>query len=336
MWQPSDNVIDSTDAAVQSWQQGDVYQQGDTAWVALRDQPLTEATEALGGTGLGVTQARDDYLVVVSQTCDIIRDCWEPPDNSGGRPFILVCPVVTLDGEELTCAKKGWIPRYAYLPGLGSNCFANLDRCSAVEKTILIAASGQLDGCGSNDERRRFAEAVGEYFSRFAFPDGMEKAVNKMRSRFREKHDGGGKEGALMRDVNQVRVCPVSTWDVETIEVELTFIVEPLSLPRLDPCAEPPVLDPDLLNWADNDPSINDVVERLTNTGTPEERNYLWQMLAQRWARLADNSGKVRIVGAEAVSASEYSFQRMRQEPKLSFDHISLDTPTRAKQSSAN
>ncbi|NNN15648.1 MAG: hypothetical protein HKL82_07310 [Acidimicrobiaceae bacterium] len=329
IWQPSEEVVAATDATKKLWQQGHVFEQGDTVWIADRDRPLTSTTAELSATGLGVTRARDAFLVVVSQTCDIVRACWQPPEAGGGRPFVQVCSVVRLDGDEQTRAAKGWTPRYAHLPGLAPNAFADLDRFATLEKAVLSAANGKGDGCGSDEARLRFAQAVADYFGRFAFPDQMEKAVTVLRRRFRDKHDGQRNEGALMRNVNEIRVRPVSTWDADQIEIELIFLIEPSSLPSLDQCASHPVLDPTLREWADKSPKIEEIVTRLTKTGLPEERNYLWQLLAGEWAKLADRAGRVQVVGAEAISTMEYPILRMCNEPKLSFDHISFDSLNR-------
>ena len=326
VWQPSEEVVAATDAAMKLWRQGDVFEQGETAWIALRDQPLTSTTADLGTTGAGVTWARDAYVVVVSQTCDIVRACWEPPEDGGGRPFVQVCPVVTLDGDNQTRAAKGWTPRYAHLPGLAPNAFADLDRCVTLEKTVLAAASGQQDGCGSDEAREKFAHAVAEFFGRYAFPNGMEKATQVIRKRFRDKHGGNGLESTLMRSVGEVRVKPITEWDAQTLEVKLVFLVESASLPKLDPCVEAPKLSPELRSWAKSLPPITEIVDRLTVTRAPHERSHLWQMLVGRWAALGGQTGDVIIVGAEAVSAAEYPMQRMWGEPKLSFDHISSDS----------
>ena len=208
-WQPSEDVVTAIDAAMQLWQQGHVFEQGHTVWLADRDRPLTATTAELGSTGIGVTRARDDFLVVVSQTCDIVRSCWQQPEAGGGRPFVMVCPVVALDGDVQTQAAKGWIPRYAHLPGLAPNTFADLDRCTTLEKTVLAAAMGKSDGCGSDEARLRFAQAVADYFGRFAFPDEMGPAITELRKRFRDKHGGQGQEGALMKSVNEIRVKPI-------------------------------------------------------------------------------------------------------------------------------
>ena len=325
-WQPSAEVVAATDAAMKTWRQGHVFEQGETAWIALRDQPLTSTTANLGATGLGVTWARDDYLVVVSQTCDIVRASWEPPDHGRGRPFVQVCPVVTLEGDEQSRAAKGWIPRYAHLPGLAPNAFADLDRCVTLEKTVLAAASGHSDGLGDEEAAARFAKAVAEFFGRFAFPEDVDRAFQKLRKRFRDKHGGGSAEGTLMESVKEVRVKPIPAWKPEPSEVELIFLVESSSLPSFHPGKDAPDISSDLGVWAATPRSIAEIVARLSAAREPDERSYLWQMLATGWAEWADGSGPVRIVGAEAVSAAEYPIQRMWGEPKLSFDHISSDS----------
>ena len=323
-WKPDDDVIERTDTAMRKWRQGHVFAEGHTAWVSLRDEPHTGETAEIGGTGQGVTIVSDDYLVVVSQTCDIVKTCWAP--EGGGHPFVQVSPVVTLEGVSLVNASNGRMPRYAYLPGLGANCFADLSRCTTVEKTVLAKMGTPLDGCSDDETRARFATALAEQRSRFAFPDGTEKATKKLRKRLESKHDGEGDESALIRMVREVRVKPLTEWENDVVEVELVFVVVPSSLPSLDPCASEPIISEALRTWTDTSPEIQQIVKRLTVTEDPDERNHLWQMLAQGWANLGDQTGTVRIIGGQAVSTTEYPMQRMWSEPRLSFDHLSADS----------
>lgn len=324
-WQPDESIRKETDAAMQTWRQGFIVQKGHGAWVSDRDNPLTEATATLGGEGQGVTVVSNEYLVVVTQTCDIVKPCWAPPSDGGGHPFVQVSPVVNLEGKSLENASRGRMPRYAHLPGLGSNCFADLNQCTTIEKTVLARIGFLQDGCPDEKGRANFAAALAEHRSRFAFPNGMEKAIGKLRKRFDDKWDGEGKETPLIKDVCEVRVKPLTKWDSEEIKVELIFIVEPSSLPSRDPCADEPVMGDALRDWASTHREVKQIVERLTDTGNPDERGYLWQMLAQEWANLGDQSGRVRIVGGEAMNSTEYTVQRMWSEPKLSFDHLSAD-----------
>ena len=324
-WKPDDDVIARTDAAMRNWRQGHVFENGHTAWVSLRDEPLTGETAELGGSGRGITVVSDDYLVVVSQTCDIVRTCWSP--EGGGHPFVQVSPVVSLEGTTQVNAAHGRMPRYAHLPGLGANCFADLNRCTTIEKTVLANVGITLDGCSDDETRARFAAALAEQRGRFAFPDGTVKATKKLRRRLEDKHDGVGDESALIKMVNEVRVKPLAGWESDVVEVELVFVVAPSSLPSLDPRAPEPMVNDSLREWTSTSPSIQKIVERLTSTDDPYERNYFWQMLAQGWAALGDQTGSVRIVGGQAVSSTEYTMQRMWFEPKLSFDHLSADSP---------
>jgi len=144
---------------------------------------------------------------VVSQTCDIVKTCWAP--EGGGHPFVQVSPVVTLEGVSLVNASNGRMPRYAYLPGLGANCFADLSRCTTVEKTVLAKMGTPLDGCSDDETRARFATALAEQREPLRISDGTEKATKKLRKApSRASTMAKGDESALIRMVREVRVKP--------------------------------------------------------------------------------------------------------------------------------
>src|SRR5438105_2299413 len=52
-----------------------------------------------------------DGFCVVTQTCDIVRDCKD-------RPYLEVVPVVSLDETAYEEAAKGGRPNYGYIPAL--------------------------------------------------------------------------------------------------------------------------------------------------------------------------------------------------------------------------
>ena len=75
--------------------------------------------------------SRMDQLVIISQTCDIMRDCRQ-------LPFLSLAPVVKLTEPIAGEARKGHRPRFIPIPGLGDECFANLDNVITAEKSVLL------------------------------------------------------------------------------------------------------------------------------------------------------------------------------------------------------
>ena len=204
---------------------------GPLGWLADRSHPLTLQTHQLGGEGLGLTQAEAEAVAVVTQTCDIVRTCWS--EGGDGLPFVQVCPVVALVGADLTEAAGGHSSRFAPLPALGHDHFADLLVCSTLEKTVLLGLEGPISGCGSDEDREKFAAAVDRNRRRFAFPDGMDQVLNPLRRRFRDKWKKDSAEGRRIAEVWEIRArrADHTPWYGEDqVEVELTFVIAPDAL----------------------------------------------------------------------------------------------------------
>lgn len=130
------------DAVASDWRQGDVFRTDvlATPVVADLDSPLTPAALAAGDAPVDgddrvkVVWHDDTEFVLVSQGCDIV----EP---SAGEPFIAVCPVITLDGQQTSAAAKGYMPGFAPVPSHGADQFADLGRVFTIEKSLLLNAT---------------------------------------------------------------------------------------------------------------------------------------------------------------------------------------------------
>lgn len=106
-------------------------------------------------------------IVVLSQSCDIVRDYAE-------RPYLEVCPLVRIEEDHLVSEiSKGLRPRYAYVPAAAPDMLvADLDRIMTVDKSVVSAWMFQR-GCSTVDQQVRFAAATARKRSRFAFPDAI-------------------------------------------------------------------------------------------------------------------------------------------------------------------
>jgi len=194
-----------TDTAMRKWRQGHVFAEGHTAWVSLRDepsparQPKSEERARESRSSAMTTWSWSLRPATLSRLLGTRRR-WPSVRSSESCSHSRR----SIAGQRFERAHA----RYAYLPGLGANCFADLSRCTTVEKTVLAKMGTPLDGCSDDETRARFATALAEQRSRFAFPDGTEKATKKLRKRLESKHDGEGDESALIRMVREVRVKP--------------------------------------------------------------------------------------------------------------------------------
>ena len=91
------------DRALAVWRQGDVAL--DEKWfvqVGDGSSPLTDAA-AQAGPGVQALTVECEGLVVVSQTCDVVRACTD-------RHFVEVSPLIRVDKEEAARALKGYLP----------------------------------------------------------------------------------------------------------------------------------------------------------------------------------------------------------------------------------
>jgi len=154
-------------------------------------------------------------LVILTQSCDIVRSCAK-------RPYLEVAPLVEVAAEALPEIEKGLRPAYAYLPAVAdARLVADLDRVMTVEKSV-VATWEKTRGCNTDDQVRRFAEALARKRSRFAFPDDFTDLVSKLQLRIREKHDKHTEEGNALRALSEIRVSADPSWD-EPVGVELFF-----------------------------------------------------------------------------------------------------------------
>jgi hypothetical protein len=323
-WRPDAQLVARVDGAMTLWRQGDVARPGPVGWLADRSSPLTQQTNELGGEGLGFSQIAVDAVVVVTQTCDIVKTCWS--EDGDAWPFVQVCPVIVLEGRALTEAAGGHSSRFAPLPALGADHFADLLLCSTHEKTVLLGLEEHTPGCDSDEDRERFAAAVDRNRRRFAFPDGMDQVLNPLRSRFRDKWKRDSAEGRRIAEVWEIRArhAQQTPWYGEDqVEVELTFVVAPDALPMFSEEDADRSITAEVEAWAQSHDGVAELAEKLESTGDPVDQSYLWQRLVLAWIAKCGTDDRVLIKGATAESAASYSLARARLEPRLDLDHLS-------------
>lgn len=193
-------------AAIQEWQQGDAAL--DEQWVFHVADPQAALTDAAADGAeerpLAVPSAVEG-LVVVSQTCDVVRDCLR-------RPFVDVSPLCRPPSELLNEIRRGRNTRYAFLPGVPDQALAvDLERTMTVEKAIL-AGWKRTRGCPTEDASRAFARSLARKRSRFAFPDPFQEFVKPMQGRLASKHGKSSPEGRALQSLREIRVQASPSW----------------------------------------------------------------------------------------------------------------------------
>ena len=141
------------DRALQAWRQGDVSLDAALEFSHLADLSRPHSPASVQAAGdlekdgeaieAGATPVLDEVrgVVMLSQTCDVVRGCC-------ARPFVEVAPLVEVAGpvvEEIRRLKR---PAFAYVPTTAAErLVADLDRTMTVEKALVAGWTiAELDG----------------------------------------------------------------------------------------------------------------------------------------------------------------------------------------------
>lgn len=218
LFQPNPQEAERIDTALAAWRQGDAAL--DVQWflhAADPSQPLTEVSAQASGEGPTALTSEVEGVVVVTQTCDIVRACTE-------RPFVEVVPLVRVEARVLQEVQKGRRPAYAFIPaGAARQLVADLDRVMTVEKS-LVASWTRTPGWETDSQARDIAQALSRKRVRFAFPDDFTHFVRKLQGRLQEKHEKQTEEGRALRALREIRVRATPSWDAPDIELTFWFI----------------------------------------------------------------------------------------------------------------
>lgn len=204
--------------ALKHWRQGDCVL--DEQWFVFRmapDAPLTDDATKAAAAGAENAEGAVYGFAILTQTCDIVRDC-------GERPFIEVCPLVEVDEDRLQEIERGHRPSYAHIPGVSDRLLAaDLDRVMTVEKAV-VAQWCRTAGCLNDHDARRLSVALARKRARIAFPDDFVSFVRPLKSRMSTKHDKGSDEGRALRALREIRVRAAPSWDAKSIQLMFWFI----------------------------------------------------------------------------------------------------------------
>ncbi len=212
--------IQTIDVALKEWRQGD-FVLGEQWFVYRIDpqQPLAESSKNLDAEGLDLVEDEVQGLVVVTQTCDIVRSC-------ESRPFVEMVPLVAVKEQVLNEIRRGRRPQYAFILGASAySLVADLDRVMTVEKAVVAGWKCQ-QGCSSDQEVRLLGKALARKRVRFAFPDDFIERVNELQSRLQNKHPKLSPEGEALRALREIRVRAAPSWSHNEIQLMFWFIRE--------------------------------------------------------------------------------------------------------------
>lgn len=214
-----DPALQAVNDALKFWRQGDCVL-GEQWFVSAFDPDLPLTDAALRAKDAGGTLVENEVrgLVVVTQSCDIVRDC-------KAKPFAEVSPLVEVEAGMLNEVKRLRRPNYALVPGLEHlSLVADLDMTMTVEKAV-VAKWARTEGCRTDEERKLFSWCLARKRSRFAFPDDFNEWVEPLEDRIEDKHGKKSAEGRALAQVDEIRVHADPSWDADAVELTFYFVI---------------------------------------------------------------------------------------------------------------
>ena len=221
--------VENINLKLRDWRQGDVSLSSGLESVHLADlsrphSPQSiQAAQRLSSEETASSDSATPILdvvagiVMLSQTCDVIRDCKE-------RPFVEVAPLVKLPEQVVAEVRKLRRPVFAYVPATAARFLvADLDRPMTVEKSI-VARWDRIPGWTTEREIRDFALALSRKRARFAFPDDFVRAAQKLQRRLVDKHNKLSPEGDYLRALREIRVQAFPSWNGGQVHLGWWFI----------------------------------------------------------------------------------------------------------------
>jgi hypothetical protein len=274
-------------------------------------------------------------VVVISQTCDVVRSVEE-------NPTIQVAAVVSLEGTTAAEARDQRRPRYVHIPALG-DFFADLQVVATIHKRILLdAGSNSVTGCRDDDEARVFGAAVGRRFSRFPFPDEVADQIAGLTDSIKVKYSRPASPlGQVLRRVLEIRLQASTSWADPECEIQLVVVCQPGVLPTIDDT--PPVLPVPLRRRlrldsegisALNAGDIAQVLEEAYGRADPIAIHFGWFALVNKWAAQCNEvipthgTRRAHNFVAELADAEDFPLTRVRESEILDVDYLSGPTLT--------
>ncbi len=160
-------------------------------------------------------------FVVISQTCDVIRD----PANTSLK-YVSVCPLVEIDFEGLSSVEKGKVPRFGLIANTPDNVVVDFSRTMSVSKELLVSWEKQR-GCPLEKEQLQFARSLERFFGRFAYPDAFNDSLISLRKAVNNRYDKNSIFGKALRSIRELRVYPHASWNSpDSVPVTLIVILD--------------------------------------------------------------------------------------------------------------
>jgi hypothetical protein len=292
----------------------DEFRQGDVLLVSHFASLALDTTSQVV-----VEESRPESLVIVTQTCDVVRARSDPQ-----APRLLQAAVVVsvTDPNRRALYLRGDSPRYVPVPLAGDNAFADLDSIISVQISLL-------EGCdhyhGLPDDAKaasQFGKAVARKFGRYPFPDDLAVAVEALRTRILDRRNRpDSPEGRVLLQMIQIRAEALPDWGADHIDVFLVFIMRRGFMPPFEPEAR--VTEDLAVQLPQHLDSPAEVASRLTDNLSPADRSFVLRSLVNSWSRLYRPSGVVTSLEGEMLGEDEYTVERYWSSESLDLDYLS-------------
>lgn len=297
-----------------------------------------ERIPCVGPTGEASWLPTPEGVVIISQTCDVVRD---------SKEYLQVAPLIRLTGNTARQAAKGAMPGYVLVPEAGTDAFVDLDHVATVSKQHVALLVPQR-GVVSTQDLRLFGMRVGRRFSRFAFPDAVSEWLQPLKGLVIDK--SGRSTSALGRVldgmVDSLRLeCSPSWDDGAPYELTLLVVVKPGLLPVLDEGEPPPGASSVLSRWLWDDggkllrkpAAIAERIDSGDPSASPGDRSWLWECFAESLAgtcrppvsALSNVANAVTggQFSSEVATAREVAYERILRSEEIDLEHLSPPLP---------
>lgn len=190
------------------------WRQGDFCLDATLEIPILNHDDE--GAFFGPAVGRG--MVIVSQSCDIVRDPAE-------RPYVQVSPLLEATSEELAAVAGKRRPQYATFGVLAEQgLVVDLDVVASVHKQV-VAGWERAGGCATEAERAELAESLARHKQRFGFPDGFDRTLKDFRRWIERRANQNNESGSFIRAIDEIRVrC--DDWEADPLSLEFICILK--------------------------------------------------------------------------------------------------------------
>jgi hypothetical protein len=183
--------------------------------------PVTDAAEQvrdeLAGDNAGdqaIVTSDTRGFVVVTQSCDLLRDCHV-------RPMAELAPLIEMTPAQVEEVRRLKRPNFAYVPAVAAqNLVADLERTMTIEKAVL-AKLQRKPGVDTDRERADLARKR----QRFAFPDSFNDALRPLQQRLdKQASKKNSEEGTHVNALIEIRAAAAPAWEGPKVSVTLWLI----------------------------------------------------------------------------------------------------------------